>query len=94
MKVGDKYICIKERYTFDKQIVNIPGNEYKILEIIKDINSLNIGVSCEYNIYHIVQWYRVCVDEEDKDNYWTFDEHFISLKEERKLKIEKINESR
>lgn len=90
MKVGDKYICIKARYGLDNKIVNKPGNEYKILDIKNNV----VGMSCEYNIYHIVQWYQFGGDEEDRRDNWTFEEHFKSLKEERKLKIEKINENR
>lgn len=82
MKVGDKYICIQSR-----DDLNLEGNIYTILNIDADI-----AISVEKSIYHISAHYSYL--EIDSINYYIFDDHFISVKEQRKLKLEKLNENR
>ena len=83
MKVGDNIICKKTRGYF-----NLKNNTYKILNIKNDVNL--IAVSVEKNNYHFCCYYSSIFNEK----CFVFDEYFISLKEYRKLKLKKINESR
>ena len=50
---------------------------------------MNMKYILEYNKYEESDKYKT---DFDYSNHYVFDEFFISLKEERKLKLEKINE--
>jgi ABC-type dipeptide/oligopeptide/nickel transport system ATPase component len=80
MKVGNKLICIR-----NKETNNIKGSIYKILEIEADA----ISVSDEPNSDHF-NWFCPYY----KDCCWVFSYYFITIKEQRKQKLKKINESR
>jgi hypothetical protein len=82
MKVGDELLCIKERLIGFGGSYNIKGNTYKIININKD----DITVSCETNIYHLCAHYSTY----NISSVWSLSEYFISIKEIRKLKLQKL----
>jgi len=88
-KIGDKLRCTK-----DRGIMNLAGKEYEIKKLnIKD-NVISVYIEdysnkifnyCDYRIFKI--------NEDDHAKTWLLSDHFMSLKEERKLKLKKLNES-
>jgi len=86
MKVGDKYICKKNRFyadTFECGYINIIGLEYSITEILGNI----ISVTCEKNLYYIDSHYTILGDSVSR---YIFDDYFLSEKEIRKIKLKKL----
>ena len=81
MKVGDKVYCIKE---FGE--IFFIGMEYKIFKIAADIIYVTfdgVGVCYFYiSVYLPSYFYRSL----------NFSEYFVTVKEGRKLKLDKINE--
>ena len=86
MKVGDKYYCIKDRveYFID---VNLPVNSSGEIYEITELYDFYIYLSHD-NVY------GYCYSIYPEDNEKLFNDYFISLSEYRKLKLEKLNESR
>lgn len=97
MKDGDYILCIKESISEiwgfgDKPcIVHIKGKIYKINDI-KYINGIIdfIWVDCEKDTSPNGYYGYPIVDSEKQ----LFYDHFSTVKEQRKLKLEKLNENR
>lgn len=86
MKVGDKVYCIKSRDN-----LNLENRIYTILKIDHNINEIIISI--EKNKYYICSHYMYhAITDFDYSEHYVFDEFFITLKEQRKLKLEKLNE--
>lgn len=84
MKIGDTYYCIKDRVS-NGHIINKSGKKYEILNIREKYNRVTIENERNKPYYN----YFYCL-KDDKKN-WLFSEHFVSLQEYRKMKIEKLN---
>ena len=82
MKIGDKVCC--KMSMFDD---NIKNKEYTILII--EGNYLKITTECDY----FPNSYRFWGLNETSD-FYKFKDYFYTEKEYRKLKLEKLNESR
>jgi len=84
LKVGDKIKCIKIYNTNPKSdLVYYDKNK---IYTIKNIRLDTVEILTNYGIGLIFT---------DRDNTpYDFNEYFISLKEERKIKLDKLNESR
>ena len=85
MKKGDKVLCVVNcKLGFTKgqtYIINSQEINY-IFEIISIIQPHhNRGLA----------WFRV---NQPGEGYWNFDDYFITIKKQRKLKLEKLNENR
>lgn len=84
MKVGDKVYCIKSiiKYNF----FFIIGNSYKIKNVSNNNKTIFIlddnNVTMPFEIYY------------PNDDFYKFNEYFITHKQLRKQKLEKINECR
>jgi uncharacterized protein (UPF0179 family) len=87
MKVGEIYYCIKDRIS-NNNIINKAGKKYEILQIREKYNRVKIK-SEKNDTYHYHYNYFYCITNDNKS--WIFSEHFVSLQEYRKLKIEKLN---
>ena len=85
MKVGDKVICIEDYKVGDK-LVYEKGKLYEIITIYQSINDDSPEITIKY--YHISADMVKSIGFSKR-----FYKYFISLKEERKQKLEKINES-
>ena len=91
MKIGDKVICKKDHAPLHNEKIVIKDNTYEIIKISEDFNISNnkytyITISSEagYKNWSI-----------DKNGpFYKFYEYFITLKEERKQKLDKINRTR
>ena len=88
MKVGDKVYCKKSNVYFD-YVINKKGTIYTVIEI----SSNTVTLSCEES-FSLDTWSYIF----GKGGYeiyrvFLFPEHFYTIKEYRKLKLEKINES-
>lgn len=85
MKVGDKVVCIKDRFSKfnNNHIINKSGNIYYISGFVNNDENFLYLSSEELNgyIYSIEEDYRYCY----------FNEYFIYLKEQRNQKLNKIN---
>lgn len=79
MKENDEVYCIKSNEATTK------GNIYKILNI-RDDNSITISIN--YNVDFTSRNYFI---SEQIDKWNKFSDHFITIKESRKLKIQRIN---
>lgn len=89
MKKGDKILCIKNR-KFLKNYLNKKNNSYTILEINIDTNEIVVNV--ENNLYHINCHYIYQTKlKSDKKNFYVFEDYFITEKQYRKLKLQKLN---
>ena len=82
MKIGDKILCIencnRHRISF------IKGKTY----IINSIQNGEIYISDrEYST--LEAFFKII----SHPNYWNFDDFFINIKEQRKFKLEKLNEN-
>lgn len=84
MKVGEIYYCIKDRFNTNGDIINKSGKKYEIFKIREKYNRVLIGTERGLN-----NLYFYCIKNDNKS--WVFSEHFVSLQEYRKLKIEKLN---
>jgi hypothetical protein len=98
MKVGDKYYCVKDVITRSILIYKT-GKSYTISDIsIQSNNECVIFSPVEYNTsgytgkYIIIDKYSNNII--DGHEWSVLDNHFITEKEIRKQKLEKINESR
>lgn len=85
MKKGDKILCTKNYNIENNTVLYKKNNIYTITDIIEDSNGIN-------NRYIIDNYLSFYIKHQISD--WCFDDYFISLKEERKLKLDKINECR
>lgn len=86
-KVGDKVVCIKDRNSYGNVYV-ITNNIYTILEILNS----TILVNCEKGYNIDAATYRRFANKDDYHVYFhMFADHFISLKESRKLKLKKLS---
>ena len=83
MKIGDKLVCIKNRYNLGRIIVNEKNKIYNIVKI-KDYRIYLNSDDGVVNLYY----YTVIGDSLE----YYIREYFILLKEHRKQKLEKLNE--
>jgi len=80
MKVGDVAFCVKSRTKN-----NTKGKLYKIMDVTSDIivsDDTKNKTGTHYD------------SSDDSETYFTFNEHFLNVREYRKLKLEKINDRR
>ena len=98
MKIGDKVCCINTwsytDYNGDKYIYKINHN-YEII----DIGKTHINVKCDNDkhvTFYNLKYSGKYTESFDNELFYNelFDNIFISLKEQRKLKLKKLNESR
>lgn len=88
MKVGDKVVCIKKYRSSNFDIIYLEGVKYIISEIWymsdnhKDCPVYTVMCNEGSGISFYEKEYRI------------FNEYFIPLKEQRKLKLEKLNDNR
>jgi hypothetical protein len=86
LQVGEKIVCIKGRISHGN-LYAIKGKIYNIL----DIKPSAVLVNCEENgIIEAADYRRYTRYEIEHEDY-LFAEHFISLKESRKLKLKKLS---
>lgn len=84
MKIGDTIICTNTR-----DIYNVKGNSYQILDI--NIYDNQISITTEINPYHIRCFYRLNKNKEtDSQQYYMFSEHFNTIKIIRRNKLKQI----
>jgi len=90
MKVGDKIVCIKSE--LNDALIN-DSNTFKIRGIVG--NHISVDVFISGNLIGI---YGYLIKHEPEYVYGRscrlFSDYFINLKTNRKLKLQKINESR
>ena len=86
LQVGDKIVCIKGRISHGN-LYTIKGNIYNILYI----SSSAITVNCEKPGIIDAADYRIYTRYEIENEDYLFKDHFISLKESRKLKLKKLS---
>jgi len=91
MKSGEKYYCIKDRFhDFDdssSQIINKRGKLYEIKMFNSNIDSNTVWLDNEQHkggIFYLLK-------EDINGHHYIFDDYFITLKESRVLKLNKIN---
>ena len=88
MKKGDLVMCIENRYD-----CNIKNSIYKILKISKYYNEIVISREPDMETINNSCVYLLnAKDEQDHKDHFVFSDHFISIKEARKLKLKKLNE--
>jgi len=78
MKIGDKLICIKTDYFNNNLVV---GKSYQVEKII--INKINT------RFYVDGVWYYL---NQNKTGIYKLNDYFLSIKEERRNKLNKIND--
>lgn len=77
MKVGDKVTCTRTIYGYHQEIIHIIGKQYTVTNIFKNIIYLTVEKNNALKEYgHFTEY---------------FTNSFIAIKEERKLKLEKLN---
>ena len=92
MKNGEKYYCIKDRYQdyecMSSKLINKSGKFYEIKMFNPSFDPNTIWLDNEkheggyfYVLKHI------------KHSHYIFSDYFISLKESRMLRLDKINEN-
>lgn len=86
MKVGDKLYCINDRKYIGSPI-NISGKIYEILAINSYKNTTTITMSNEIGDQSF--YYSL---KNNTEHYYIYN-YFMTIKEMRKLKLKKINES-
>ena len=93
MKEGDKVYCIRNRECYDYghkfkygSILNKKGEIY----IITDISDIAIITTAENNLHC---GFSPMIVHQNSRNHILFCKHFITWKEYRKQKLEKINEN-
>jgi len=85
MKVGDRYCCIRDRICLG-DIINKSGKNYKIIKSVGNIVYLNTESTEDNFLYY----YNINVHK----YHYILSNHFIELKENRRLKLKKIYENR
>ena len=93
MKPGDKILCIKDlirKNDKHKYIVVLKNKKYTILNINLDLNKDdNFIITTSEN--GLKNW---SLTKNTFSDYFKFSDYFITEKQIRKLKIEKLNETR
>ena len=86
LKVGDRYICIKDRITrhLDDNIIHKSGNVYYILNISGYYNIVEFSSDNTSGYIYSIN---------DNESYYYLNEYFKPLKEYRKQKLNKIEEN-
>lgn len=81
MKIGDKVLCIKNRFSvvYNKNIFE-KNNYYTITKI--------------YSYSVDIDEYTFSTTETNGSKFWIYSEYFITDKERRKQKLKKLNETR
>lgn len=94
IKEGDKVLCINDT-TNGNKIVHIKGKIYRVNDVRLRIPG-EIGfiwIDSEENTT-VNGYFGYPIDEENNNNnYELFYDHFLTLKEQRKLKLKKLYES-
>lgn len=84
VKIGDKYYCIKDRYHYYNNI-NKAGKIYKVIRLNLEHDWVCLSTELVENSNN--EFFYSLID--DYECYY-FYEYFISIKEYRKLKLQKL----
>lgn len=89
-EIGEKLRCVKNRGN-----MHLVGNNYEVVKLSVKTNTISLSIEkYSNNIFDYCDYRLFKKSEEDHIKSWLLSDHFMSLKEERSLKLKKIYERR